>query len=467
MSHIPAVADGDMSAMIARLSREVAELTSRSRSVEDTGMNDAAEGRYSGVSISSSSGVDQDAFAETHGFCWLRPFSDYIEDVELAMEKNARSGGNPGSVASRKCLDDICSDSNFFNPSGVKLMSAAFRLQDPYSTSSSLVKSLDKPWKFSDILEARAQARAEDKLKRAISLSREENYKDAITSCSDSIALHPTADAYVTRGAAYANIGVLNLAVKDFKEALVLDPSHANASSYLAATLSKISALHVPASTLTADRDGRDDSARRLERDAGARSAADSATSDRENVSLIDRLQRDLDKRKSGRASLSEARRSRSESSASDSSSGDSISSSPSSSSSTDSVSATSSQVGDGRRSRSKSKRSHRDSRDGSPSSSARNEHTRSKSSKKRHSKSDKDDKKKTKKRKKDSKKEKKRKHKKEKRRRRSSSVDTSGARSSYVPRTEAGQVQIQIQDEQTDADMHPILQRKAHKLWG
>jgi hypothetical protein len=365
-----------------------------------------------------------------------------------------RDGANIEHVASNKCIADIKSDPNYFNPSSVHLMSEAFELEDLYSTSSKLVRALDKPWKFSDVLEARARSRAEDKLRRAVMFSREENYKEAIASCCDSIDLHPTADAFVTRGAAYANIGVLNLAIKDFKEALRLDPDHANASSYLAATLNKISALHAPASDLTEIRDG-EDGVSISDSKTKSKSSEVFIQNESEPLSTIDRLQRDL------ASSLSGRRRSRSRSASS------SASSSHSSASSSSSYTSSSESAGGGSRSRAKRQR------DESTDKGDSKELKKSKD-KKRSKRSRKEDRKKSKKRRKDSKKEKKHKKlKKGKRRRRSSSTgsDTSSqalGSGAGLDANRIGYAMITSTAANDDSTaVHPILQRKVHKLWG
>jgi tetratricopeptide (TPR) repeat protein len=387
-----------------------------------------------------------------------------------------KNGTDIESIASTKCIEDIKSDANYFNPSSVHLMSEAFELQDPYLTSSKLVQALDKPWKFCDVLEARARSKAEDKLRRAVVFSREENYKDAISSCCDSIDLYATADAFVTRGAAYANIGVLNLAIKDFKEALLLDPNHANATSYLAATLQKISALHAPASALTGITDiqeGNGSSA-----DPRLKHSGIPIQNESRPLSTIDRLQRDLDISRGKRADGGESslrrvarRRSRSASSRSRSSSKSSSTSSSSSSSSSQSSVSSAAYHGE---SQSRSKRREglsAEEVDGKGRMKYLDETRRSKRNR-----GDNTEAKKKKKRKKDSKKEsKRRKHKKNKRRRRRSSSDVSLIAASAAASTAWGpsnRLANSIMsgpplDEDNAAGVHPILQRKVHKLWG
>jgi len=60
-------------------------------------------------------------------------------------------------------------------------------------------------------------------------------YTAAIDTANDVLTRHPTnADAYTYRGYAYARLGQIAEADKDFKRALLIDPAHLGANKYLA-----------------------------------------------------------------------------------------------------------------------------------------------------------------------------------------------------------------------------------------
>ena len=67
------------------------------------------------------------------------------------------------------------------------------------------------------------------------------NYDDAMRYYNRAIELHAAnADAFVARGAAQANRGLLPAAADDFRHALQLDPDSRNAAAYLAAVQQRL-----------------------------------------------------------------------------------------------------------------------------------------------------------------------------------------------------------------------------------
>jgi tetratricopeptide (TPR) repeat protein len=100
------------------------------------------------------------------------------------------------------------------------------------------------PGDFYDTLRS-AQSRewAERRVKRGIECARGQKYGEAIGFYDEAIQQCPSlADAFVARGAAFANMQRLTTAVDDFRHAARLDPDHANAAQYLRVTLAKVRA---------------------------------------------------------------------------------------------------------------------------------------------------------------------------------------------------------------------------------
>lgn len=185
--------------------------------------------------IIPTASADFSEYALLNAFSWIKPAETYLE-----------------SFGNNRCpgyLEDVERDTNFFNPSNVDIMSTAYHIDNEYISCSRHLKDTLKalPWTMEECILQVKKSRSAERVRRGISLTRTARYSDAITQLSDAIDIYPSSDAYVARGAAYANIGAYILAVDDFRNAIKLDPSHANANSYLGTTLEKIRNMNVPA----------------------------------------------------------------------------------------------------------------------------------------------------------------------------------------------------------------------------
>lgn len=193
-----------------------------------------------------------DEYAVLNAFSWIKYADEYLETVKESAECTVVAPGAKTGPAS-SYLEDVSKDANFFNPSSLDMMASCYHVDDDYVCNSKLFKDIMQKhsWKMEDVLDKRKLNKSNERLKKGIALTRNEKYSDAITQLSDAIDIYPTADAFVARGAAYANIGAYILAVDDFRDALKLDSTHANASLYLYTTLDKISNMNVPATALS------------------------------------------------------------------------------------------------------------------------------------------------------------------------------------------------------------------------
>jgi tetratricopeptide (TPR) repeat protein len=181
-----------------------------------TRLLDLEKKRYEGKSQPISSyprcSEDQIEEAETVGFSWT---------VEEIMN-------GTGTL----------SDQNSFtqNPAAVELMAACyFSPSDLYASfgQSSAVDEMDSV-NYHDLLDRQNAAWGERKVMEGIAAARAEKYETAIEYCKAALSFLPcSVEAFVCRGASYANINKNERAIKDFERALILDPSNQNASQYL------------------------------------------------------------------------------------------------------------------------------------------------------------------------------------------------------------------------------------------
>ena len=212
-----------------------------------------------------------------NAFSWVKPPDMYCESRE-----STSAGSQPNY------LDDVRTDTNFFNPSSVDMMVDAYRIDNEYISCSSRLEDLLKKhaWTIDDCVDQVKLNKSNDRLKKGIAFSRSEKYADAISQLSDAIDIYPTADAYVARGAAYANIGAYVLAVDDFRDALKLDPAHTNASAYLYTTMEKVANMNVSATSLSNIPSSAKDSIRKDDAREGVGSAGSVNNEDAKPVAI-------------------------------------------------------------------------------------------------------------------------------------------------------------------------------------
>ena len=126
------------------------------------------------------------------------------------------------------------------NPAAVQLMASCyFSKSDLYSSFGTIKSNGESPTEvdtidFHDLLEIQNRAWGEQKVVQGIAAARAEKYESAIELCKAALSFIPNSvEAYVCRGASYANINKNDRAVRDFEKALYYDPTHQNAFQYL------------------------------------------------------------------------------------------------------------------------------------------------------------------------------------------------------------------------------------------
>ncbi len=364
-------------------------------------------------SLDDSQSPNMDEYVTNYSFCWMPPLSEYV------LESSAPS---QNAVHKRNYLRDLTADTNFYNPSAIADMAQAYLVGGLFqSLLPNLSVSSVADWDYTDVKKRQNQYLSHQKVAEGIAKSKKENYEEAFVLFSEALSLFPSADAYVARGALYANVGALLLAAEDFRAALSVDPTDANAIAYLDATVAKLGNFNIPATMKDAD-----EYMQRL--DSGAPSSCSENDGDRRSGtkrSLHESDERWTDHSRNEALEMSEK--------------DDSSSSTCSSDSNSD-----------------KSKE-------------RKNRKNREKSDDGRKHEKDRKHKNNSKKKKKD--KDKKRHKKSDNRKKKKRRYDSEKIRSSGTPllsRASSGaEPNIGMYQADADADIHPILQRKAHRLWG
>lgn len=165
------------------------------------------------------------------------PVSSYPRCSEDQIEE-AETVGFSWSVEEIMNGAGTLSEQNSFtqNPAAVELMAACyFSPSDLYASfgQSSTIDEMDSV-NYHDLLDIQNAAWGERKVMEGIAAARAEKYEAAIELCKAALSFLPcSVEAFVCRGASYANINKNDRAIKDFERALILDPSHLNASQYL------------------------------------------------------------------------------------------------------------------------------------------------------------------------------------------------------------------------------------------
>lgn len=126
------------------------------------------------------------------------------------------------------------------NPAAVQLMASCyFSNSDLYRSFSNFKSKGESPIEvdaidYHDLLQIQNRAWGEQKVVQGIAAARVEKYESAIELCKAALSFIPNSvEAYVCRGASYANMNRNDKAVRDFERALYLDPTNQNAFQYL------------------------------------------------------------------------------------------------------------------------------------------------------------------------------------------------------------------------------------------
>lgn len=142
---------------------------------------------------------------------------------------------------SRRFLKDLENGDQFVDPHSISNMSKILSLPEkPLSFVGSC--SFDFPCENVDKSREKQSARwSMEMVDIGVKHFREKQFDEAMKCFDQSISFYPkNVDAYVARGALKANRNELNVAVKDFQEAIRLNPKHQNAKKYLVETLSNM-----------------------------------------------------------------------------------------------------------------------------------------------------------------------------------------------------------------------------------
>ena len=126
------------------------------------------------------------------------------------------------------------------NPAAVQLMASCyFSNSDLYRSFGNIKSEGESPTEvdtidYHDLLEIQNRAWGEQKVVQGIAAARVEKYESAVELCKAALSFIPNSvEAYVCRGASYANMNRNDRAVRDFEKALYLDPTNQNAFHYL------------------------------------------------------------------------------------------------------------------------------------------------------------------------------------------------------------------------------------------
>lgn len=135
--------------------------------------------------------------------------------------------------------DRLRRDRNFTNPYALEHMVSAFSLEE-------LGTMFKRPPELTDGDYEKLRAWqnvqwASETVEQGIGLAKQGKYQEAMKCYNQALEVDPHhRDAFVARGAAYANRSQLPQAIKEFETALRIDPTDANARKYLQATRLKL-----------------------------------------------------------------------------------------------------------------------------------------------------------------------------------------------------------------------------------
>eukprot|EP01101_Sappina_pedata_P013189 TRINITY_DN946_c0_g1_i1.p1 TRINITY_DN946_c0_g1~~TRINITY_DN946_c0_g1_i1.p1 ORF type:complete len:460 (+),score=99.23 TRINITY_DN946_c0_g1_i1:84-1463(+) len=187
---------------------------------------------------------------------------DYEVEVETSQETHETTNGSP-QVSKKRNLRKrtgetseehqtkkrtekkkffnprLVSDTAFLNPHAVESMCSYFRVRD-YETLLP-VKKYDPIDSFDQLREQQSKVWSQNTVAEGIAHAKGGNYKEAFRLYAEALNVYPNKNAYVARGAAFANqyqqdsakpFKLLHSAIHEFQEALKIDPHDANAIKY-------------------------------------------------------------------------------------------------------------------------------------------------------------------------------------------------------------------------------------------
>lgn len=154
-----------------------------------------------------------------YGFSWLPSLEDSTEERPISY------------------TDILHNDAIFYSPTNISLMTTAYDINQ-YDTFK--LRQAPGDWNYKTMARTRDCNISAKMLENGIFRIRQNRYDEAIAILNDAINLNDeNVEAYVARGAAYANRGVFSKAIVDFEKALERAPEHAHALEYLTQTKAK------------------------------------------------------------------------------------------------------------------------------------------------------------------------------------------------------------------------------------
>lgn len=167
----------------------------------------------------SNQGAVSSEDIDHYGFSWLPSLEDSTEERPISY------------------TDILHNDAIFYNPTNITLMATAYDVNQ-YDTFK--LKQAPGDWNYKTMTKTRNCNISAKMLENGIYRIRQNRYDEAITILNDAINLNDeNVEAYVARGAAYANRGMFIKAIADFEKALELAPQHTHALEYLTQTKAK------------------------------------------------------------------------------------------------------------------------------------------------------------------------------------------------------------------------------------
>eukprot|EP01111_Echinosteliopsis_oligospora_P015102 TRINITY_DN5858_c1_g1_i1.p1 TRINITY_DN5858_c1_g1~~TRINITY_DN5858_c1_g1_i1.p1 ORF type:complete len:230 (-),score=70.87 TRINITY_DN5858_c1_g1_i1:185-874(-) len=155
-----------------------------------------------------------------------------------SQENTITTSALSASAASSSLNDQLRLNRQFTNPTSISHMMQSFHIPSPCFHLVTPDYFLLNNYEI--LREKQNKTWAQDTVALGITHAKAGNYKKAMHFYEQAIDVYPLLpDAFVARGAAYANLSMLEAAIEEFKKAVELEPSHPNALKYLDATQTK------------------------------------------------------------------------------------------------------------------------------------------------------------------------------------------------------------------------------------
>eukprot|EP00727_Mastigamoeba_balamuthi_P000847 m51a1_g1076 hypothetical protein (418) ;mRNA; f:5926-7646 len=152
------------------------------------------------------------------------------ERISLSFRVPEAEGPHDAELSEQTATYDevLMSDRQYLNPNALEQLVQSLGLEEDASFLPD--DALPSDWHY-DVLHAKQNRKwAQETVVKGVELAKKGDYQKAMVCYKQAIEVDPqNADAYVARGAAYANQDKLHEAVREFERALEIDPSFPNA----------------------------------------------------------------------------------------------------------------------------------------------------------------------------------------------------------------------------------------------